>query len=686
MYADVAVCLPLTRTFVYEVTELVEAGSRVIVPFRKREVEGFIVGVRTEAPKDVEVLPVATIIDRSPLIRPDIFELCRWISGYYIAPLGEVLKSSLPPGISAKHVESGLRTGDFGSRISDFGWRESALPTSGSLNASEIRNPKSPAFVPCLTLTEHQLGAFDAIRSSNGFHTLLLHGVTGSGKSEIYMRAAEHFLAAGKTSLILVPEIGLTPQLTDRFTQRFPGLTAVLHSSLSKRQRIDEWLRIYCGKAPIVIGTRSAVFAPLQNLGLIVVDEEHESSYKQEEVPRYHARDTAIMRAKRSGAVVVLGSATPSMESFRNAESKKYEYVGLASRVEDRPLPEVEIVNMREEYTAQSKQVVFSRRLLQAVAGRLERREQTMILLNRRGYAAFLLCRHCGFTFQCTSCSVAMTYHRSIDKLLCHYCGLARRPPARCPECDSEYIYYVGEGTERLESELKSLFPDARMGRIDRDTMRHLRDYERVLGGFASGKIDILVGTQMIAKGHDFPRVTLVGVVGADAALSLPDFRAAERTFQLLTQVAGRSGRGDQPGQVVIQSYFPDHYTFQLACTQRFEDFYARESRYRKAMFYPPFTALAGIMVMDRDAGRAATLAREIGEFLDSLRSTAVRILGPAPAPLERIKQVHRHQLLIKSSSRGVLHRMLEQLRAHLEERKIGATRVIVDVDPMSLL
>ncbi len=686
MYADVAVCLPLTRTFVYEVTELVEAGSRVIVPFRKREVEGFIVGVRTEAPKDVEVLPVATIIDRSPLIRPDIFELCRWISRYYIAPLGEVLKSSLPPGISAKHVESGLRTGDFGSRISDFGWRESALPTSGSLNASEIRNPKSPAFVPCLTLTEHQLGAFDAIRSSNGFHTLLLHGVTGSGKSEIYMRAAEHFLAAGKTSLILVPEIGLTPQLTDRFTQRFPGLTAVLHSSLSKRQRIDEWLRIYCGKAPIVIGTRSAVFAPLQNLGLIVVDEEHESSYKQEEVPRYHARDTAIMRAKLSCAVVVLGSATPSMESFRNAESKKYEYVGLASRVEDRPLPEVEIVNMREEYTAESKQVVFSRRLLQAVAARLERREQTMILLNRRGYAAFLLCRHCGFTFQCTSCSVAMTYHRSIDKLLCHYCGLARRPPARCPECDSEYIYYVGEGTERLESELKSLFPDARMGRIDRDTMRHMRDYERVLGGFASGKIDILVGTQMIAKGHDFPRVTLVGVVGADAALSLPDFRAAERTFQLLTQVAGRSGRGDQPGEVVIQSYFPDHYTFQLACTQRFEDFYARESRYRKAMFYPPFTALAGIMVMDRDAGRAAKLAREIGEFLDSLRSTAVRILGPAPAPLERIKQVHRHQLLIKSSSRGVLHRMLEQLRAHLEERKIGATRVIVDVDPMSLL
>ena len=279
-----------------------------------------------------------------------------------------------------------------------------------------------------------------------------------------------------------------------------------------------------------------------------------------------------------------------------------------------------------------------------------------------------------------------MTYHRSIDKLLCHYCGFSRRPPARCPECDSEYIYYVGEGTERLELELKSLLPDARIGRIDRDTMRHLRDYERVLGGFAAGEIDILVGTQMIAKGHDFPRVTLVGVVGADAALSLPDFRAAERTFQLLTQVAGRSGRGDQTGEVVVQSYFPDHYTFQLACTQRFEDFYARESRYRKAMFYPPFTALAGILVMDRDAGRAANLAREVSEFLDSLRSTAVRILGPAPAPVERIKQVHRHQLLIKSSSRGVIHRMLKQLLVHLEEKKIGSTRVTIDVDPLSLL
>jgi primosomal protein N' (replication factor Y) (superfamily II helicase) len=416
------------------------------------------------------------------------------------------------------------------------------------------------------------------------------------------------------------------------------------------------------------------------------VDEEHETTYKQEEMPRYHARDTAIMRAKRAGATVVLGSATPSMESFRNSEVKKFTYVHLTSRVEDRPLPDVEIVNMREEYAVEGKQTLFSRRLLQAVGERLERREQTMVLLNRRGFASYLLCRHCGFTFQCSNCSVSMTYHKSIQKLLCHYCGLAKRPPERCPDCKSEYIYYVGEGTERIEAELRVLFPDARIGRIDRDTMKHVRDFERVLGGFRNGDIDLLVGTQMIAKGHDFPLVTLVGVLAADAALSLPDFRAAERTFQLLTQVAGRSGRGDRPGEVLIQSYFPDHYTFQLACTQRFEDFYSRESRYRKAMFYPPFTALAGIVVTDRDRDRAAHEANQIGSFLDSVRTDSVRILGPAPAPLERVKRLHRYQLLVKAGSRSTLHRLLSSLRGFLDEKKSGSTRVLVDVDPVSLL
>src|SRR5438552_1912991 len=553
MYADIAVCLPLARTFIYKLTTPVETGCRVVVPFRKRDVEGFVVGFRKEAPPDIEVHEIGGVLDAIPLLRPDIFNLCRWVADYYATPIGEVLKAALPPGISAKHVE-GLRPSPDARQPA--GCRASASPRGrGPSPSGRGRHceavPGEGPMAPKLTVD--QLRALETVTEAPGFRPILLHGVTGSGQTEIYMQAVEHFLAAGKTSLILVPEIGLTPQLTDQFARRFPNQIAILHSSLTRRQRIDEWLRIYRGEVPIVIGTRSAVFAPLKNLGLIVVDEEHETSYKQEEVPRYHARDTAVVRAKLARAAVVLGSATPSMESFHNAE-------------------------------------------------------------------------------------------------------------------------------------LKHLVPDARVGRIDRDTMRHMRDYERVLGGFRAGDIDILVGTQMIAKGHDFPRVTLVGVVGADAPLALPDFRAAERTFQLLTQVAGRSGRGGRPGEVVIQSYFPDHYTFQLAVTQRFEDFYARESRYRKTIFYPPFTALAGIMVTDRDPDRAATLARDVGEFLDSLRSNAVRILGPAPAPLERIKRVHRHQLLIKSSSRSTLHLLLDRLRQYIEERKIGPTRVIIDVDPVSLL
>jgi primosomal protein N' (replication factor Y) len=657
LYADIAVCLPLQKTFVYELTSPASIGSRVRVLFRNRETEGFVVGLPQEPPADIDVRPVVDVLDRSPLLRPDVLRLCRWMANYYMAPLGEVLKAALPPAITQKHIDR------------------------FDLHVPDQPRPPSP-----FLLTTEQLTALFEIQQTQGFRTILLHGVTGSGKTEIYIQAADHSLSQGKTCLVLVPEIGLTPQVAERFSERFPGRVAVLHSSLTRKQRIEEWLRIYNGLAPVVVGTRSAVFAPLQNLGLVIVDEEHEGTYKQEETPRYHARDSAIVRAREAGATIVLGSATPSMESFRNAELKKFAYVHLASRVEDRPLPEVEIVNMREEHSEAGKQKVFSQRLLEAISERLDRGEQTMVLLNRRGFASFLLCRHCGFTFQCSSCSVSLTFHRSIGKLLCHYCGLAKRPPQRCTECQSEYIYYVGEGTERIEADLREIFPQARIGRIDRDTMKHVRDFERMLTGFRRGDIDILVGTQMIAKGHDFPRVTLVGVLAADAALSLPDFRSAERTFQLLTQVAGRSGRGDKPGEVIIQSYAPDHYTFQLACTQRFEAFYERESRYRRAMFYPPFTALAGILVSDRNRERAAAEARAVGEFLDGLRTDSVRILGPAPAPLERVKKLHRFQLLVKAGSRQTLNGLLRQLAGHLAEKKLGGTKVYLDVDPVSLL
>ncbi|HEX5000056.1 MAG TPA: primosomal protein N' [Terriglobia bacterium] len=663
-FAEVAVCLPLSRTFTYSLSGPAAIGCRVVVPFRGRDVEGFIVGLRDTAPESFDALPAREVMDHEPLLPADVFALCRWIADYYFAPLGEVLKSALPPGITQKRIERAVA------------------------RRSEKDPAKARALPPDLglALTPDQQRALDTIENVPGFGAILLHGVTGSGKTEVYIQATRRALDRGRTSLVLVPEIGLTPQLAERFAIRFPGRTAVLHSGLTSKQRIEEWTRIRRGDAPVVIGTRSAVFAPLENLGLVIVDEEHETSYKQEETPRYHARDTAIVRARNAGAAIVLGSATPSMESFRNGEAGKFTVARLPSRVEQRPLPKVEVVNMREEYVVAGRQVVFSERLLGAIATRLERREQTIVLLNRRGFAAFLLCRKCGFTYDCSACSVSLTYHRSIHKLLCHYCGLAKRPPERCPECASEHIHYVGEGTERLEHDLTELFPAARIARVDRDVMRHPRDFERVLGAFRNGDTDILVGTQMIAKGHDFPNVTLVGVISADASLALPDFRAAERTFQLLTQVAGRSGRGDRPGEVVIQSYHPDHYTFQLAETQRFEDFYQRESRYRRALFYPPFSALAGIVVSDRNAERAAQTSRDVGQFLGGLGEERIRVIGPAPAPLERLKRVHRYQLLIKAATRDALHRALDKLQANLESKKPGSTRVMIDVDPVSLM
>ncbi len=657
MYAEVAVCLPFLQTFLYKTAQEMPLPARVTVPFRNREVQGFVVGFREDKPDGLdEIREIQEVLDPEPLIRGQLFELSRWIADYYMAPLGEVLKGALPPAITAKDL------------------------------AGFEASPPRPHVLPAIpVLTSSQENAFAAITGEDGFRAVLLHGVTGSGKTEIYMRSVEYFQRRGKTALVLVPEIALTPQLCERFTKRFGSRLAVLHSSLTRKQRVAEWTRIYKHVATIVIGTRSALFAPLENLGIIVVDEEHESSYKQDGVPRYHARDCAVMRAKMAGAVAVLGSATPSMESFRNAETKRYVYVHLPNRVADRPLPKVDVINMRDEYAEAGEQVVLCRRLVNGIEDRLDRAEQVIVLLNRRGFSMFLLCRHCGYSFECRDCSVSMTYHRSIGRLLCHYCGLTRKPETTCPECGSEFIQYVGEGTEQVEALLKARFGTARIGRVDRDTMRHLRDYNRVLGDFRAGALDILVGTQMVAKGHDFPRVTLVGVIAADSALALPDFRAAERTFQLLTQVAGRSGRGDTPGEVVIQSYFPGHYTFQLASTHRFEEFYAREAQFRRSMFYPPFTVLAGVMILEQSREKAAALARQIGDFLESARTRSVHILGPAPAPLEKINRTYRHQLLIKSATRQPLHRLLGELHSYIQDHKISATRVVIDVDPISL-
>jgi primosomal protein N' (replication factor Y) len=539
-------------------------------------------------------------------------------------------------------------------------------------------------------LNDEQQHALDQIIGKIDQHeyaTFLLHGVTGSGKTEIYIRAMLDVTGRGMSALMLIPEIALTPMFSRRLRAHFGDAVAILHSSLSEGERMDEWRRIKDGEARVVIGTRSAVFAPLENLGLIVIDEEHETTYKQDESPRYHGRDTAIMRAVNAKAVVVIGSATPSLESFHNAHIGKSSYIKLESRYGNRPLADVQAVDMREVFKRHGKQQTFSDELKQAISETYERKEQTIILLNRRGFSSFALCRTCGEALKCINCDVTLTYHRFNSSLVCHYCNYMRPAPKTCPQCDGVYIQYVGEGTEQIEAKLKELFPDMNIARADRDTTRKRGSLEHLLMEFSAGTIDLLVGTQILAKGHDFHNVTLVGVISVDVGLSLPDFRAAERTFQLLTQVAGRAGRGSLPGRVIIQTYHPEHYALVCAKEQDYEEFYRREINFRRSMHYPPFTALINICVRDKEfekANNAATdLARELREFA---RDASLRVLGPAPAPIARIKGDHRFQILIKARSRKRAREALD----------FGMERVIlaghnprsfsIEVDPISLM
>ena len=449
----------------------------------------------------------------------------------------------------------------------------------------------------------------------------LIHGVTGSGKTEVYLGAIEAALSRGKTAIVLVPEIALTLWVGRLVRARFGEGVAVLHSGLPDIERAREWWRVRRGEAKVVVGTRSAVFAPLENLGLIIVDEEQESAYKQEETPRYNGRDTAVYRARLEDAAVLLGSATPSLETYHNARAGKYHLLKLTSRVENRPLAEVRIVDLREDFRRQHRAAPISEALRAAIALRLEERTQAMVLINRRGYSWSLLCRGCGAMVQCQNCSIALTYHKSRQRLECHYCGYSIRPPKQCPKCRAEYMYFVGDGAERVDEYLREQFPAARVARLDRDTVRTKREFQQVLGAFAKGELDVLVGTQMVAKGHDFERVTLVGVVAADLALGRPDFRAAERTFQLLTQVAGRAGRGELAGEVLVETYYPEHYAIQHAAQQDYVSFYDKEAHFRRVLHYPPFTALATVLVRDRKVENAIRWSRALAATSRRLKS-----------------------------------------------------------------
>jgi primosomal protein N' (replication factor Y) len=537
--------------------------------------------------------------------------------------------------------------------------------------------------------TPAQRSALETIVASTDerrFLPMLLHGVTGSGKTAVYLSAMQSVLAKGRSAILLVPEIGLTPAMAADLQQIFGGEVAILHSALSDDERAEQWKRIRSGESHIVVGTRSAVFAPVSDLALIVVDEEHDHSYKQEEMPRYHARDVAVMRAKMCNAAVVLGSATPSLETYHNGVHGKYRLLELPERIEKRPLPEVEILDMREEFHRTKKDEVLSRKLVEEIGERLSRHEQVMVLLNRRGYSAFVLCRDCGESVHCKNCAISMTYHKREHRLVCHYCGYMRPAPKTCPKCGSEFVQYLGTGSEKLEQLLHGMFPQARISRLDRDTVRGRDDFERMLAALHAGEIDLLVGTQMIAKGHDVANVTLVGVVASDAALSFPDFRAAERTFQLLTQVAGRAGRGDAAGKVVLQTFFPDHYAIQFAAAHDYRGFYEKEIRFRSWMHYPPFSAVSNVLVRSPKLEDALAWSGVLAKWFENTRMEGVRVMGPAAAAIVRLKTDYRYHFLLKSASRERMNDVLRAMLQHADTQKIPRNHIVVDVDALSLI
>src|SRR5579859_1973699 len=813
-FCNVALPVPLRTTFTYSVPEAmrgaVQPGSRVIVPFRKKSVVGVVVDFADAAPEGTKVREVVRVLDFLPALTPKLIELGSWIAGYYLAPIGEVFRATLPPltelksqrqilltqsgreaseslsggelyhGLSAKEAAFLTKLKDkkgsilLGSlaklgldlpslqKLQRLGlieireslqtkkrktqrviaWKATSASNEAATQLSEkeervrtlletergplpqpqllrlasvtrslidrmLRDgllesweePLDPAedpfdsgyTPPAHELNAEQESALKEIRARfelAAFGVQLLHGVTGSGKTEVYLRAVQEMLARGKTAIILVPEIALTlwigRQCRGWFGARFKGV-AVLHSALSDVERAREWWRVRNGEARVVVGTRSAIFAPLENVGLIIVDEEQENSYKQEETPRYHGRDVAIVRAKMENAAALLGSATPSMETYHHTREGKYELLSLASRVADRSLADVEIVDLREEFQQTHLTSPISSKLHAGIQDCLTNKTQALVLINRRGYSWSVLCRSCGASVQCVNCSISMTHHKQRNRLECHYCGSIQPIPKLCPKCQSKYIYFFGEGSEQLEERLRKEFPGARIARLDRDTARTKRQYQETLGAFAGGALDILVGTQMLAKGHDFQRVTLVGVVSADSSLSLPDFRAAERTFQLLTQVAGRAGRGELPGRVLIQTYYPEHYAIQDAVKQDYVAFFQREMHFRRMLAYPPLTSLANVIVRDTSLDRVIRWCRKLSEYFSPHDGDKIRILGPATAPLARLKKEHRFQFLLKSPKRSVLTKLLSGALAFCDVQEIPQTAVLVDMDPLSL-
>ena len=802
---EVAIGLPLSKTFHYRIPEKMkehlDVGMRVLVPFKGRKVIGFTVDLLDHPPKDLDekLREVEDLLDEAPLIDSQMLRFYRWISDYYLYPLGEVIKTGLPPGLHLKsewvlsltpkgvdrlsrgtgdpvqervfrEIEASrkiplkrilkLFPGEV-SRAQFFSWRrQDLLKMDSGTKGKEVRpklerileyrggelpkglskkrreilkwvEEKGRVSYPelckrfkcpsqpvqwlessklisisnrevCRDLscqpemkpypkpepTPDQQGILSEILKgiqSDRYSPFLVYGVTGSGKTEIYLRAIEEVLARGKTAIVLVPEISLTPQLLSRFRDRFGENLALLHSGLGKGERYDQWKKVLRGEVGIALGARSAIFAPFKKLGIVIVDEEHEPSYKQEEKLKYHARDVAVVRARQAEATLLLGSATPSLESFYNAERGKFRLLKLPERIEGRPLPAVEVVDMKKE------EGLLSEKVKAALQRNIAEKKQSLLFLNRRGFANFILCPECGFTSKCPNCSVTLTHHLRDRSLQCHYCDYRIPAPGDCPNCQGHRLRGMGIGTERLEEEIRALFPGSEVARMDRDTTLRRRSHQQILKNLESGKTDILVGTQMIVKGHDYPNVTFVGVISADTSLHFPDFRSSERTFQLLTQVAGRAGRGRDFGEVIIQTFNPDHYSIQKAKHHDFLGFYQEEIQFRKALEYPPVSRLINFRLAGNSEKRTESIAEEMGKVGQSLLEKGYRksieLLGPSIAPFARIRGKFRWQMLAKGKNSRSLHQFAQELKAQLEEKaKVQGVGLDIDVDPVFIL
>ncbi len=812
-FVEVVFNLPLKEAFTYTIpTELLgkaRVGMRVLVPFGRRKITGYIIHLTDKWDKPITLKSITGLPDTEPIVNEEMLALTKWLGDYYQSSWGEAIRCALPAGLDDESrevfsvTEQGTMQGEslsksalnilayiqqqgsatlkqcqkalgknFStytlSRLKQDGFLEASQQTRKSkvaykfvksvrpvsplpdekeiehllkrspkqklvfdlikqkeINLPELqtRIPKSQAalrslkekklidvftkkkerdafvpegamtqpFGPSMTFTPSQQAVFEKLNlaiKSEKFESFLLHGVTGSGKTEIYIRCIQRVLEMGKTAIMMVPEISLTPQTMERFRQRFGDRVAILHSGLSQTERYLEWKKILDGKVSITVGARSAVFAPFKNLGIVVIDEEHDGSYKQDSNPRYHARDTAVMRARSLNAIVIMGSATPSLESTQNTRLGKYQYLSLESRVGGRMLPLVSLVDMKDERKKFKNFAMLSGTLRSAIRDRLSRKEQVFLFLNRRGTARFVFCPDCGYVLECAHCSVTLTFHGKEDHLLCHYCNFRAQMPGRCIECHGEVMRFSGFGTQKLEEEVKKSFPDAQVTRLDRDTTRGRGSFAAMHRNMNAGNIDILIGTQMITKGHDFPNVTLVGVVHADLSLNIPDFRSCERSFQLLTQVAGRAGRGQVPGKVIIQTNNPDHYMFEFVREHDVNAFHEKELKLRQQLNYPPFTRLVAIEIVSENERQGQSAAEKLGRTLNQQAISGVEILGPSKAALYQIQNKFRWHVILRGQNMQALQGILANCQElnDLKSTSGGKIKIAIDVDPFNLL